>query len=75
MDCRGLIVERLTLPTARQLEALKLASTGLTNKEIANEWGLSEQTIKNHFAALYLKLGAHDRAHAVALGLKKRLII
>ena len=74
MDCRGLIVERLTSPTARQLEALKLASDGLTNKEIAQEWGLSEQTVKNHFASLYHKLGVHDRSHAVAFCLKRRLI-
>ncbi len=74
MDCRGSIVERLTSPTARQLELLKLASEGLANKEIANKLHLSKQTVKNHFAALYLKLGAKDRAHAVALGLKKRLI-
>ena len=74
MDCRGLIVERPMGPTVRQVQMLKLASDGLTNKEIANEWGLAEQTVKNHFAALYPKLGAHDRAHAVALALKRRLI-
>lgn len=53
---------------------LKYASNGLANKEIASKLCISKQTVKNHFAALYLKLGAHDRAHAVALGLKKRLI-
>jgi hypothetical protein len=39
--------------------------TGLSNKEIAREHGLSEVTIKHHLKSLRSKLGARNRTHAV----------
>jgi len=39
---------------------------GLGNEEIADRLALSEGTIKNHVSNIYIKLGLHSRAEAVA---------
>jgi len=44
--------------TRREQQLIPLIAEGLTNKEIANRFCLSEQTVKNH---LYQKIGAEDR--------------
>lgn len=56
------------LLTARESRVLELLRDGLSNKQIARAITVSEQTVKYHLKNLYLKLGAHGRAHAVALG-------
>jgi two-component system response regulator DegU len=61
------IVVRLT---NREREILQQVAQGHTNKEIGDELGISEQTIKCHVSAILRKLNANDRAHAVALGLR-----
>ena len=58
----------------RELEVLELLAEGLPNKEIARRLGITEATVKGHLSQLYDKLGAADRAHAVALALRNRLI-
>lgn len=57
--------------TPRQAEIVHLMSQGMGNKEIAAELGVSLQTIKNHVSAILSKLDAHDRAHAVAIYIRK----
>jgi DNA-binding NarL/FixJ family response regulator len=47
--------------TRRQLELVPLIAQGLTNKEIASQLNLSEQTIKNHIHRMLQKVGAEDR--------------
>jgi DNA-binding NarL/FixJ family response regulator len=42
-----------------------MISRGLTNKEIAAQLNLSEQTVKNHVHHMLRKLGASDRLGAV----------
>jgi DNA-binding NarL/FixJ family response regulator len=44
---------------------MQLVSEGLTNKEIAAQLFLSEQTIKNHLRRMLRKVGATDRLEAV----------
>jgi DNA-binding NarL/FixJ family response regulator len=51
--------------TRREQQLIQMISGGLTNKEIANQWSLSEQTIKNHVHRVLQKLGASDRLSAV----------
>lgn len=53
--------------TMRQAEILRLVSEGMTNKEIAQLLGLSEQTIANHMKAILQRLDVHRRLDAAWL--------
>jgi two-component system, NarL family, response regulator DevR len=53
--------------TRREQQLVHLISEGLTNKEIAAQLRLSEQTVKNHIHRMLRKLGASDRLRAVEL--------
>ncbi|MET0432875.1 MAG: response regulator transcription factor [Cellulomonas sp.] len=60
--------------TKREVEVLVGMSNGRSNAQIGQELFLSEDTIKTHARRLFRKLGAADRAQAVAIGLRKGLI-
>jgi DNA-binding NarL/FixJ family response regulator len=53
--------------TRREQQLVKMISQGLSNKEIANQLNLSEQTVKNHVHRMLRKLGASDRLGAVEM--------
>jgi DNA-binding NarL/FixJ family response regulator len=53
--------------TRREQQLVQMISRGLTNKEIASQLNLSEQTVKNHVHRMLRKLGASDRLRAVEL--------
>jgi DNA-binding NarL/FixJ family response regulator len=53
--------------TRREQELLQRIDQGLSNKEIAVDLNLSEQTVKNHVHRMLRKVGATDRASAVEL--------
>jgi len=53
--------------TRREQQLVQMISRGLTNKEIASQLHLSEQTVKNHIHRMLRKLGATDRLGAVEL--------
>jgi len=56
--------QRLGL-TRREQQLIPLIAEGLTNKEIANHFCLSEQTVKNHLYRMKQKIGAGDRLSIV----------
>ena len=56
--------------TEREMQVLRGMSQGRSNNDIGRDLFLSEDTIKTHARRLFGKLGARDRAHAVALGLR-----
>lgn len=60
--------------TAQELEVLRLAAQGLTNQEIAKRTRQSVETVKLRLRRCFQKLGASDRAHAVALAMRRNLI-
>jgi DNA-binding NarL/FixJ family response regulator len=62
-------------PSGRELEVLQLIADGLVNREIGGKLYLSEETVKSHVRHLLAKLQARSRAHAVAVGLRRGLIV
>jgi len=58
----------------REIEVLELASHGNSNKEIADKLYITEATVKSHFVHIFAKLGIADRAAAVAVALKMKII-
>jgi DNA-binding NarL/FixJ family response regulator len=62
-------------PTHREVEVLQLVSEGLVNREIGQRLFLSEETVKSHVRHLLAKLQARSRAHAVAVGFRRGLIV
>lgn len=60
--------------TPRELQMLEFLAEGQSSKEIANFLSITEATVKGHLKNLYDKLGAADRAHAVAIALRQRII-
>ncbi|MEP7085779.1 MAG: response regulator transcription factor [Gemmatimonadota bacterium] len=60
--------------TARELEVLTMIARGLRNREIANEIGRTEETVKMHVKSILAKLGVVDRTEAVAVALERGII-
>jgi two-component system nitrate/nitrite response regulator NarL len=59
--------EALNRLSRRELEVLKLASSGSTNGEIGNLLGLSVHAVKFHLASIYRKLGVTNRTEAAVV--------
>jgi pimeloyl-ACP methyl ester carboxylesterase/DNA-binding CsgD family transcriptional regulator len=53
--------------TPREREVLDCIAQGLDNHQIAERFGISEKTVRNHASVIFEKIGAKSRAHAVAL--------
>ncbi len=51
----------------RELEIIKMVSSGMSNKEIALSLVIAEGTVKNHLTSIFNKLDARDRMHAVLI--------
>ncbi|WP_330164982.1 helix-turn-helix transcriptional regulator [Catellatospora vulcania] len=60
--------------TERELQVLRGMADGMSNAEIGAALFVSEDTVKTHVRRLFRKLGARDRAHAVATGFRAGLI-
>ncbi|MEV7459623.1 response regulator transcription factor [Streptomyces sp. SM1P] len=60
--------------SAREREVLVLVARGTTNREIAAELFISEATVKTHLTHVFAKLGAKDRAAAVAVGYDRGIL-
>lgn len=60
--------------TKRELEILELIASGLSNREIADQLFVSENTVKTHSSRLFDKLSAKRRTQAVQIGKELGLI-
>jgi len=59
----------------REIAVLQSVAAGKPNKLIADEFAVSEATIKGHMKNIMSKLGANDRTHAVMIALKRGFIL
>ena len=70
--------ERQAVPTPRltdrELEVLKLVAQGMSNREIAGELYISENTVKNHVRNILEKLHLHSRMEAVVYAVREKLL-
>jgi NarL family two-component system response regulator LiaR len=57
--------------TERELEVLKLAAKGITNREIAQELSLSARTVQAHLSTIFSKMQVSSRTEAVVRALQK----
>jgi DNA-binding NarL/FixJ family response regulator len=60
--------------TAREIDVLRLIALGNANKLVADQLGITEDTVKGHVKNILSKLGASDRTHAVTIALKRGII-
>jgi DNA-binding NarL/FixJ family response regulator len=58
----------------REIKVLSLIAAGKSNREVAAQLTISEETAKTHVRNILAKLGANDRTHAVTLALQRGII-
>ena len=60
--------------TPAEIHVLRLVAAGNANKQIADQLGITEDTVKGRVRSILSKLGAKDRTHAVTISLKRGII-
>jgi two-component system, NarL family, response regulator LiaR len=60
--------------SSREMDVLRLAARGISNKDIAQKLGLSLRTVKGYLGELFLKLNATSRTEAVITSLRKGIL-
>ncbi len=75
-DIARALAERLSSEdlSERETEVLRAVADGNSNKIIASELAISEDTVKGHMKNIMSKLRANDRTHAVLIALKRGLL-
>lgn len=61
--------------TERELDVLRLAARGLTNRAIGHELGISHRTVQGHLQSMYGKLAVNSRTEAVTAALRRGWIV
>ena len=67
------LAEHLSLDdlSGREIEVLRSVAAGHSNKIVADDLAISEDTVKGHMKNIMAKLGANDRTHAVLIAMKR----
>ena len=76
--CFGTGTEAAHLPkfglTPRESEIISAVTNGYTNKEIAAEFKISEQTVKHHLTSIFEKVGVTNRLELALFAMNHRLV-
>ena len=75
-DIRQALKETQNQPelTQRQKDILTSITRGLTNQDIATQFGITVSGVKQHLNAIFAKLGAANRSEAIAIVLRRSLL-
>jgi DNA-binding NarL/FixJ family response regulator len=65
---------RSTPLSKREREILQKVADGATTRQVASELGISPHTVKTHLERIFEKLGANDRAQAVAIAIRTGIV-
>jgi two-component system, NarL family, nitrate/nitrite response regulator NarL len=68
------VEEEQTLLSERELEILQMVAAGKSNRAIAEQLSISENTVKYHLKNILQKLGVSNRTEAVTLAMQKGLL-
>jgi len=60
--------------TSREVEILRLVTSGRTNRQLAEELGVSTRTIDAHLRSIYAKLGVKSRSAATRYAVEHELV-
>ena len=71
---RDMDKEKLKSLTKREIEILAQVASGMFNKEIANNLGISERTVKNHISNIFKKIDVSDRTQAAVFAIRNNII-
>ena len=71
---RNIDKEKINSLTKREIEVLIAISSGLLNKEIAINLGISERTVKNHISNIFKKIDVADRTQAAVFAIKNDIV-
>jgi DNA-binding NarL/FixJ family response regulator len=63
-----------TLLSERELEILQMVASGKSNRAVAEQLSISENTVKYHLKNILQKLGVSNRTEAVTLAMQKGLL-
>jgi DNA-binding CsgD family transcriptional regulator len=58
----------------REREILQKVADGATTRQVATDLGISPHTVKTHLERIFEKLGANDRAQAVAIAIRTGIV-
>lgn len=73
-DAGGSVRRRQTDLSPRELEVVRMVAAGMTNGEIATSLRLSQNTVKNHIARIFDKLGVNNRAELTRKAIDSGLV-
>jgi DNA-binding NarL/FixJ family response regulator len=74
------VVAQVTAPkrsstlSARERQVLRFVARGRSNKQIARDLAITERTVKFHMTSIFNKLGADNRAQAIAIAAQRGLL-
>jgi DNA-binding NarL/FixJ family response regulator len=75
-EVRKMLAENLPSPklTQRQLDILESMARGLTNSDIAKQFGITPDGVKFHITSILARLDAANRSEAVAIALRRQIL-